>query len=69
LQVEEQYSEAKQIYDELTDELYEELPSFYDRCEVWFLQLFIIRLLCASLKTILQRKLAIHLKSILLSLT
>ena len=32
-QVEDQYSDAKQIYDELTDELYEELPSFYDRYE------------------------------------
>lgn len=27
---EESYIEAKQIYDELTDELYDELPSFYD---------------------------------------
>ncbi len=31
LQAEESYIEAKQIYDELTDELYDELPSFYDR--------------------------------------
>ena len=31
LQAEDSYIEAKQIYDELTDELYDELPSFYDR--------------------------------------
>lgn len=30
-QVEEAFSHAKQLYDEITDELYEELPTFYDR--------------------------------------
>ena len=28
---EEAFSHAKQLYDEITDELYEELPAFYDR--------------------------------------
>ncbi len=28
---EEAYTHAKQLYDEISDELYEELPSFYDR--------------------------------------
>ena len=31
-QAEESYTHAKQLYDEITDELYEELPTFYDRC-------------------------------------
>ena len=30
-QAEEAFSHAKQLYDEITDELYEELPAFYDR--------------------------------------
>ena len=30
-QAEDTYSQAKRLYDELTDELYEELPSFFDR--------------------------------------
>ena len=30
-QTEEAFSHAKQLYDEITDELYEELPAFYDR--------------------------------------
>ena len=30
-QAEESYSQAKQLYDEITDELYEELPTFFDR--------------------------------------
>ena len=30
-QAEEAYTQAKQLYDEITDELYEELPTFYDR--------------------------------------
>ncbi len=30
-QAEEAYTQAKQLYDEISDELYEELPSFYDR--------------------------------------
>ena len=29
---EEAYTQAKQLYDEITDDLYEELPAFYDRC-------------------------------------
>ena len=28
---EEKYTQAKQLYDEITDELYRELPSLYDR--------------------------------------
>lgn len=32
-QAEDSYSQAKQLYDEITDELYEELPSFFDRYE------------------------------------
>ena len=31
-QAEEMHTQAKQLYDEITDELYEELPTFYDRC-------------------------------------
>ena len=31
-QAEEMHMQAKQLYDEITDELYEELPTFYDRC-------------------------------------
>ena len=31
-QAEEAFTHAKQLYDEITDELYEELPTFYDRC-------------------------------------
>ena len=31
-QTEDSYSQAKQLYDEITDELYEELPTFFDRC-------------------------------------
>lgn len=38
-QVEEAFSHAKQLYDEITDELYEELPAFYDRYGVVKLQL------------------------------
>ena len=30
-QGEESYSQAKQLFDEITDELYEELPTFFDR--------------------------------------
>jgi hypothetical protein len=30
-QAEEAFSHAKQLYDEITDDLYEELPAFYDR--------------------------------------
>lgn len=30
---EDSYSQAKQLYDELTDDLYEELPTFFDRLE------------------------------------
>ena len=30
-QAEDTYSQAKQLYDEITDELYEELPNFFDR--------------------------------------
>jgi predicted molibdopterin-dependent oxidoreductase YjgC len=30
-QAEESYSQAKLLYDEITDELYEELPTFFDR--------------------------------------
>ena len=30
-QTEEAFAHAKQLYDEITDELYEELPAFYDR--------------------------------------
>lgn len=30
-QSEDSYSQAKQLYDEITDELYEELPTFFDR--------------------------------------
>lgn len=30
-QAEEAYTNAKQLYDEITDQLYDELPTFYDR--------------------------------------
>ena len=30
-QAEESYTHAKQLYDEITDQLYDELPTFYDR--------------------------------------
>ena len=46
---EEKYTQAKQLYDEITDELYKELPSLYDRlvrvcvcmcvCVVWLKEL------------------------------
>ena len=33
-QAEETHTQAKQLYDEITDELYEELPTLYDRYEL-----------------------------------
>lgn len=30
-QAEEAHAAAKQLFDEITDDLYEELPTFYDR--------------------------------------
>lgn len=38
-QAEENYSQSKQLYDEITDELYEELPTFFDR---WVKVVFVI---------------------------
>ena len=35
LQAEETHTQAKQLFDEITDELYEELPTFYDRCVLY----------------------------------
>ena len=39
-QAEETHTQAKQLYDELTDDLYEELPTFYDRCVWRFVSVF-----------------------------
>lgn len=39
-QAEESYTQAKQLYDEITDELYEELPTFYDSRIQFYAQIF-----------------------------
>ena len=39
-QAEETHTQAKQLYDEITDELYEELPTLYDR---YFTEYFFVK--------------------------
>jgi len=34
-QAEDSYTQAKLLYDEITDELYDELPSFFDRLKIF----------------------------------
>ncbi len=43
-QAEETYHQAKQAFDEVTDSLYEELPTLYDRYQ-WFIYNIIILLI------------------------
>ena len=48
---EEKYTQAKQLYDEIADELYKELPMLYDRlgvCVIW--KIFFATLIHAMLR-------------------